>query len=270
VVKKVKSLLDPKYVFDKKGLARVPECVLFARVYGGLTAVDWKTFIYLVNRIDSVDSRGGRRIPVEDALKFLGPGATVQGLNESLSHLGEVFVGFDYEEITGEKRIHFWQLLDFDKSRAIAGILYFEFTPTVEELLLLQPTRYGRLHLDVVRQLNTLAGVRLYGAMCAIRHATRHNEWVVPMVDDTAVGLIRFFGCPADIRPDNFLARVVKPAVLELRATKAFGDVTHVPLRAEGKGRPVNWVSFYAGNGDGYVRRVRQPRDNRSVDVFSG
>lgn len=102
-------------------------------------------------------------------------------------------------------------------------------------------------------------------------HAAREFSWRVPLHDEVfpGIGLVDFFGCATDIRPDNFMVRIVKPAVADVKASGAFGEITFKTGRNVGRGRPLNSVEFFAGLGDGYIKRVRVPRDDRHVDILA-
>lgn len=258
-------------IWEARGNVKKANSVIMHRAKGQLQADDHKLFNYLLNRAYYKLREPSHRIPVRDAVDFLGPKATIQTLNESLRRLGEVHIEIDYEEMTGEKRLAGMHFLSFDTCRAVSGILTFAFDPLLLPFLH-EPKIYAKLSLQDLRKFKTLAGEKLYEKMM-LHHKRNHDHtWTVPLPE-----LYEFCGVPHDARFDNFKRRIIDPAVDEVNEYAPFN------LKVEfdgGRGRKINVVYFtiVAKNHHDMMSPLRAsagkaprlPQDTRSIDLFDG
>lgn len=258
-------------VWEGRGNVKKANSVVMHRAKGQLQAEDHKLFNYLLNRAYYRIREPSHRIPVRDAIDYIGNGANINTVNESLRRLGEVHIEIDYEEMTGEKRLVGMHFMSYDTCRAVSGILTFAFDPLLLPFLY-EPKIYAQLSLQDLRNFKTLAGERLYEKMMLHHKRSYDHTWTVTL--DEFFG---FCGVPPDSRLDNFKKRVVDPAVNEVNEYAPFN------LKVEfdgGRGRKTNLVKFtiVAKNHQDMMSPLRTsssrskklPQDTRSIDLFDG
>lgn len=254
------------------GRVKKANAVIMHRPQGEMLVEDNQLFNYLLNRAyNRLSSRDPiHRIPLSDAIEFLGNGATVQTVNESLRRLGEVNIEIDYEDsITGEQRMAMLHFLSFDSTTSRGGILEFAFDAMLLEFLR-EPRFFANLSLSSIRRFKTLAGERLYEKMM-VQNATQLNKtWRVSVSE-----FFKFCGQFNDeARFTNFRNRVLVPAVDEVNQHAPFSvEVRYI--RDPGRGRKVQWIEFtpvpktaqdLLAPPKAAVRKIA--RDKRSIDLF--
>jgi hypothetical protein len=262
---------EPNLVWENRGNVKKANSVVMHRAKGQLQAIDHKLFNYLLNRAYYKIRHAEHRIPVRDAIDYLGPDANINTLNESLRRLGEVHIEIDYEEMTGEKRLVGMHFLSYDTCRAIGGILTYVFDPLLLPFLY-EPKIYAQLKLQDLRNFKTLAGERLYEKMMLHHKRSYDHTWTVPIEE-----LYEFCGLPKDSRLDNVKKRVIDPAVNEVNEFAPFN------LKVSfdgGRGRKTNLAQFtiVAKNHQDMMSPLRVtsakahklPQDTRSIDLFDG
>lgn len=257
-------------VWENRGNVKKANSVVMHRAKGQLQAVDHKLFNYLLNRAYYKIRDPYHRIPVRDAIDYLGPDANINTVNESLRRLGEVHIEIDYEEMTGEKRLVGMHFLSYDTCRAVGGILTFVFDPLLLPFLY-EPKIYAQLSLQDLRNFKTLAGERLYEKMMLHHKRSYDRTWNVPIEE-----LYEFCGVPMDARLDNFKKRVIDPAVNEVNEYAPF----NLKVAFDGgRGRKTNLAQFtiVAKNHQDMMSPLRVasktqklPQDTRSIDLFDG
>jgi hypothetical protein len=261
---------EPNLIWENRGNVKKANSVVMHRAKGQLQVVDYKLFNYLLNRAYYKIRDPSHRIPVRDAIDYLGPDASIHAVNESLRRLGEVHIEIDYEEMTGEKRLVGMHFLSYDTCRAVSGILTFAFDPLLLPFLY-EPKIYAQLSLGDLRNFKTLAGERLYEKMMLHHKRSYDHTWTVTIKE-----LYEFCGVPMDSRLDNFKKRVIDPAVNEVNEYAPFNlKVTF----DGGRGRKINLaqIMIVAKNHQDMMSPLRVsskskklPQDTRSIDLFDG
>lgn len=255
-----------------QGRVKKANAVIMHRPLGELQVEDHKLFSYLLNRAYHRLSHRDpvHRIPLLDAVEFIGGSATVQSVNESLRRLGEVNIEIDYEDVaTGEKRMMLVHFLSFDSTTSRNGILEFAFDPMLLDLLR-EPAFFATLSLHHIRRFKTLAGERLYEKMMVQNASALNKTWRVSISEFYTFCQI----FDVNSRFDNFRKRVLVPAVDEVNEHAPFSvDVRYI--HDAGRGRKVQWIEFTPvpktaqdlltppKNGS-----KRVARDKRSIDLF--
>jgi Initiator Replication protein len=230
----VKAVKSKPYVSAIGGVAHWPKWMNFACLHE-LSPHDLKTVCYLINRC-GYNRTGWHMMPVQEVLDYLGPGSNGPAVEESLKNLS-----------TGA-----YNFLD-GGSKVSEGMINWSFRRSIADELS-NPKSYGKLDIDVLRQLRTFEAIRLYQVIKERMDSEHKNYW-----KPTIYELLDKLGRNPKERFDNF-RRALEPALKELNRANAFvGELEVEYQRAPGRGRAVCFVTF------GFADRVPKKRD--SVDL---
>lgn len=218
-----------------------------------LTANDVALHELLLSRAYEVESKlrktgkplpDTHTIPVNLALRYLGPTARRDALNASLRRLAETSITFGnranlYENVP---LLVSWTATDVESS-----IVAFSFPPPIRDVIRAKQ-RYAYLELVPLALMKSRYSIRLYKRLAL---ETSKHKW-----SPSAENLIILSGTPADVaqwagfQPENDMAsvsklrdRVLKFVETDFAALRAF-SVSLREIYGTGRGRPVERFEF--------------------------
>jgi Initiator Replication protein len=256
----------PRADISQQGYIRAPRSLIESFLPKEWTSLDLKVFIYLYSKINMVNPRGEQRLRVTQARKWLG--VTKKEIAASLHRLRDFRIRRVYETVTlldgcGVQQVPF--LTDAD---VIGTDMRWFFSPHFLSLMA-EEGHYGKVHLEVVRQLTTRAAIQLYmlgslmqqmrnsGAAAGCDYNGRPVSVVYKIFYWTPAQLKDYLGVRPDARLGNFITRVVNPAIKKIKATGAFNDPkTKALYEKNGKGRAHETTLIrFRFEGEGWVPR---------------
>jgi Initiator Replication protein len=274
----------PRADISQQGYIRAPRALIECFLPKEWTATDLKLLLFIYSKINMVNPWGAQKIRVTQARKWLG--STKKEIAASLHRLRDFRIARVFETPTlldgyGVQQVPFLVAAD-----VIGTDMSWVFSPSFLSLMA-EEGHYGKVHLEVARQLTSRAAIQLYmlgSLMQQMRNSAAaagcdYNGRPVSVVYKifywTPAQLKDWLGV-ASMRLGNFKTRVVEPAVAAIKATGAFKDpktmalyekngdgraheITLIRFRFEGEGWvPRNWKGSFAKTKDAEVAAQRE------------
>jgi Initiator Replication protein len=208
----------PRADISGQGYIRMPlRLLLDPSLPPDWTALDLKMFLFIYSRMSDVNPWGLTFLHVGQVRKWTG--ATKPQIAASLERLCLHEITLVYPAAT-YRSAHITTKRVLREAGVFETDMRWRFTPEFLSLMA-EPDHYARVHLEVVRQLDTRAEIQLY----MLGSLYRALADVTPLGHDmrwTPGQLKHYFGVRDEVRLDNFKNRVVNPAIAKIKKTGAF------------------------------------------------
>ena len=185
--------IQPKADISKLGYVRWPRILADCDIPDEWKAIDLKLFALLVQKRNKKDPYGVTRMPVRDARKFLG--ATKLEIMDSMCRLMDHNITVTYPESDPQEiAVLFPNGMYLAEGRStpyVTGVwgteVCWKFMPEVVGMLD-DNSHYGRVHLETVRKLESLAAVKLFLKFAEVKHSMTGGGgyWQRTKADSTA------------------------------------------------------------------------------------
>ena len=248
----------PRADISQQGYIRAPRALIECFLPKEWTATDLKLLLFIYSKINMVNPWGAQKIRVTQARKWLG--STKKEIAASLHRLRDFRITRLWEtnsllDVYGVAPLPF--LTDAD---VIGTDIRWFFSPSFLSLMA-EPGHYGKVHLEVVRQLHTRAAIQLYmlGSLYQQLRGSTAAGLVHQTYAWTPAQLKDWLGVPT-MRLGNFKTRLVEPAVAAIKALGAFNNRKTMALYEQklgpggGRSHEVTFIRFNF-EGEGWVAR---------------
>jgi hypothetical protein len=231
-----------------QGYIRVPKFLIESHFPPEWTTLDLKVFVWIMSKMNPTNPWAIHYIPVSHARKWLD--ATKKEINASLQRLREFPITMIHTTVTLLESYRLERVNVLTEGMAIDQTdMSWQFSPELVSLMN-EGDYYGRVHLEVVKQLDTRAAIQLYflGSLYQqLKRTTYYGGfdqlgYPVSLVHKafawTPGQLKDFLGAKPSMRLGNFKDRVIEPAIKKIKETGAFDHrLTKILYEQNGKGR---------------------------------
>jgi len=248
----------PRADISQQGYIRAPRSLIESFLPAQWTALDIKLMIFIYSKINMTNPWGEQRLHVGQARKFCG--VTKKEIAASLHRLRDHRITRLWEtnsllDVYGVAPLPF--LTDAD---VIGTDMRWFFSPSFLSLMA-EEGHYGKVHLEVVRQLTSRAAIQLYmlGALYQQLRGSTAADLVHQTYAWTPSQLKDYLGVPT-MRLGNFKTRVVEPAVAAIKSAGAFNNRKTMALYEKklgpggGRSHEITFIRFNF-EGEGWVPR---------------
>jgi hypothetical protein len=230
-----------------QGYIRVPKFLIESHFPPEWTTLDLKVFVWLISKMNPTDPWAIHYIPVSQARKWLG--ATRPELAKLWQRLREFPIPLIHTTVTVLERCWLEQVNVLTRGMAIDQTdMSWQFSQRLISLMN-EGDYYGRVHLEVVKQLDSRASIQLYMLGSLYQQLARTNVGGGFDQDGRQVSLVYkafawtpgqlkdWLGAKPSMRLGNFKDRVIEVAIKKIKATGAFDHSLTKALYEKNRGR---------------------------------
>jgi Initiator Replication protein len=223
------------------GYVRWPRSLAEADMPSGWKAIDLKLVLFLAHKIDLNDPWGRHTLHWKEAREFLGGGRKID-IQSSLDRLmyGRITSKTPIDMLHGGGGDETYTPLERMSANIDGQEMFWSLQREFVSDLADCRDGYGRVHLNVVRQLESFAALRLY--LWAVMTRDAHKNPLTEAWEPARLAV--FLGCDPGIRMDHLKSRVIEPAVAEVNAAASFPLYSHYIRETNTHGRAIKSIQF--------------------------
>jgi Initiator Replication protein len=223
------------------GYVRWPRSLAEADIPAEWKAIHLKLVLFLAHKVDPNNPWGRNSLNWKEAREFPGGGRKID-IQSALDQLmlGWITSKTPVDALNGGGGDESYSVLE-RMSSGIDGQEMF-WTMQREFVADLADCRdgYGRVHLNVIRRLESFAALRLY--LWAVMTRDAHKNPLTEAWEPARLAV--FLGVDPGIRIDHFKSRVIEPAVAEVNAAASFPLYSHYTRETNTHGRAITGIQF--------------------------